>query len=147
MEISQKYQEHISNFSCLAHAVEELKLRIIGADLKHPPISTPISIFMAPSSPTPTQQSILQHVEFKNPDKHMTSVFQTSQGPSLKQPPTTPADYFAQTSQHLKVSSKQAISNEISIPEGLNTKERIGELRLMWPLTYATHHRAKYLLQ
>ena len=58
-------QYHISHFSRLAHATEELKLGIIGADIKHPPMSTPIPIFIAPSAPPPAHPSNIQHVEFQ----------------------------------------------------------------------------------
>ena len=77
----------------------------------------------------------------------MTSVPQTSKGPSLRQPSTTPADSFSQTSQHLKISAKQAINNERSIRKGLNIRDVIGKLGLMWLHTYATHHCEKPLLQ
>ena len=77
----------------------------------------------------------------------MTSFPHNSKGPSLRQPSTTPDDSYAQTSQHLKISAKQVIKNESSISEGLNIKERIGNLVLMWPRIYATHHRAKPLMK
>ena len=80
---------------------------------------------MEPSAALPSHPSNTQHVTFQTPDKHMTSVPQTSKGTSPRQPSTTSADYFAQTPQHLKISSKQAINNKSSIPEGLNIKERI----------------------
>ena len=99
------------------------------------------------SSPLPAHPSNLHHVKFQTPEKHMTSVPQTLKGPSMRQPLTTPANYFAQIPQHLKLSAKKVINNEISILEGLNIKERIGKLGLMWPRTYATHNFAKTLLQ
>ena len=77
----------------------------------------------------------------------MTSVPQNSKGPSMRQPFTTPAESYAQTYQHLKISAKHVINNESSIPEGLNIKERIGKLVLMWLRIYATHHNEKHLLQ
>ena len=77
----------------------------------------------------------------------MTSVPQTSRGGSLRQPSTTPDNSFSQKSQHLKISAKKAINNEFSIPEGMNIKERIGKLGLMWPRTYITRHHEKSLLQ
>ena len=98
---------------------------------------------MAQLSPPTSHPSNLQHVKFQTPDKHMTSVPQTSKGPSLRQPSTTPADSFTQTIQHLKIASKQAINKKIFIPEGLNIKERIGNLGLMWPRTYATKNCSK----
>ena len=110
-------------------------------------MSTSIPIFMELSAPPPAHPSDLQHVKFQTPDKHMTSVPQTSKGPSLKQPSTAPADSFAHTPQHLKISVKQAINNKSSIPEGLNIKDRIFKMELMWPRTYATLHHAKPLLQ
>ena len=126
---------------------EELKIGTICADLKHPPMPTPIPIFMAPSSPPPAQPSNIQHVDFQTPDKDMTPVPQTSKGPSLRQPSTTPADSLAKISQHLKISVKQAIRNKISILEGLNIKERIGKLVFMWLFTCTTHHHKKTLLK
>ena len=45
----------ISHFSCSAYVVDELKLGIIGADFKHPPMSKQIPIFMTPSEPPPAQ--------------------------------------------------------------------------------------------
>ena len=108
---------------------------------------TPIPILMAPSAPPPAHPSNIHHVHFQTPYKHMTSVPQTSKGTSLRQPPTEPADSFAQTSKHLKISAKQAINNKKYIPEGMNIKEMIGNMVLMWPRTYATHHGAKPLLQ
>ena len=107
----------------------------------------PIPIFMAPSAPPPEQPSNIQHVEFQTPDKHMTSAPETSKGPSLRQPYITPSDSYDHTSQHLKISLKHAINNNSSIPEGLNIKEIIGKMGLIWQRTYATHHRVKPLLQ
>ena len=101
---------------------------------------------MGPASLTPANPSNIQPVELQTLDKDMISVPNTEKGLSLKLPSTTHADSFAQTSQHLKISVNQEISNEISIPEGLNIKERIGNLGIMWPRTYDTHHRAKPLL-
>ena len=77
----------------------------------------------------------------------MASVPQTSEGTSLRQPSTTSAESFAQTSQHLNISTNQAINYERYIPEGLNIKEIIGNMELMGPLTYATHYSEKRLLQ
>ena len=110
-------------------------------------MSTSIPIFMVTSFPSPTHPSNLQHLNFQTPEKHSISVPQTSKGPSMRQPSTTPDESFAQTSQHLKISENHAINNESSIPEWLNTKERIGKLGLIWPRTYTTHHCAKTLLQ
>ena len=77
----------------------------------------------------------------------MTSVHHTSKGISTRQLSTTPAESFAQKYQHLKILAKKAINNDSSIPEGLNIKERICKLELMWTRTYTNHHRAKHLLQ
>ena len=120
---------------------------IICADINHPPMSTTIPIFMEPSAPPPSHPSNIKHVTFQTPDKHMTSVPQTSKGPSTRQTSTTPAESFSHTSQHLKIPAKQAINNNSSIPEGVNIKERIGNMGLMWSRTYATHHCEKPLLQ
>ena len=65
----------------------------------------------------------------------------------MRQPSTTPADSYTQTFQHLKISAKQAIKNESSIPERLNIKEIIGNLGLMCLHTYDTYHLEKPLLQ
>ena len=110
-------------------------------------MSKPIPIFMAPSDPPPAHPSNLQHIKYQTPDKRITPLHHDSKGPSLRQPSTKPADSFIHTSQNLKISANQAINNEIYIPEGLNIKERIGKLGLMWPRTYATKNRAKPLLQ
>ena len=77
----------------------------------------------------------------------MTSVPQNSKGPSLRQQHITPSDSYNQTSQHLNISVNQAINKNSSIPEGLNIKERIGNMGLIWPRTYATRHSEKPLLQ
>ena len=70
--------EQISHFSCLANASEELKLGIIGANIKHPSMSTPIPIFMELSAPLPAHPSNLQYVKFQTPNKKITSVHHTS---------------------------------------------------------------------
>ena len=137
----------ISYFSCSDHAAEEIKLGTIFLYINHPPMSIPITIFVEPSAPPPAKPSKLQPVKFQTSDKGMTPVPKTAKGNSLKLPSTIPADSFAQTSQHLKISANQAISNKISIAEGINSKDRIGKLRIMWHITYSTHHCEKYLLQ
>ena len=110
-------------------------------------MSTPIPIFMAPSAPPAANPSNLQPVESQTLEKYMTSVPNMEKGTSLKLPSITPADSFYQTSQHIKISENQAISNKSSLPEGLNIKEIICKLGLMWSCTYANHHRKKPLLQ
>ena len=52
----------ISYLSCSSHAAEELKLGTIYAYIKHPPMSNPIPILMAPSAPPPSNPSNLQPV-------------------------------------------------------------------------------------
>ena len=96
---------------------------------------------------SPVHPSNVQHATFQTPDKHMPSFHQTSKGTSPRQPSTTPSGYFSQNSQHIKISAKQAINNESSILEGMNIKERIGNLGLICLRTYATRHRAKPILQ
>ena len=140
LHVTRNITNIISYLSCSAQTTEELKLGTIGADLNHQPMSTPISIFMGPASLTPANPSKIQPVELQTLEKDMTSVPNTEKGLSLKLPSTTHADSFAQTSQHIKISAKQTMSNESSIPEGMNIKDRIGNLGLMWPRIYATHH-------
>ena len=106
----------ISYLSYSDHAAKELKLGTIGKDLKHLPMPMQIPIFMAPPAPPPANPSNLQPVELQTSDKYMTSFPKTEKGYSLKLPYTTPADFFAQASKHLKISSNHSISNKSSIP-------------------------------
>ena len=98
-------------------------------------------------SPTTCTSIKYSTCEISNPRQTHDIIPQTSKGPSLRQPSTTPADSFTQKPQHLKILVNQAINTESYIPEGLNIKEIIGNLGLMWPLIYTTHHCEKIILQ
>ena len=131
--------------SCPAHDVEELKLVTIPVEIKHPPMSTPFPIFtgnkytrptstfakiMVPLAPPPAKPSSFQHVEFQTSDYNIKAVPKKERGIILKLPYTAPTGTkinmisLAQISQDLKISAKQEINNKISIPDGLNLKER-----------------------
>lgn len=53
----------------------------------------------------------------------------------------------AQTQKEIKEAIKIAIQKEVTIPENLPIKERIGKNGLMRPCTYAVNHPAAPLLQ
>ena len=53
----------------------------------------------------------------------------------------------AQTQKEIQHATKLAIKKEVTIPDNLPIKERIGKKGLMWPHTYAVNHPASPLLQ
>ena len=48
----------------------------------------------------------------------------------------------AQTREEIEKATKNAINTEVTIPNDLPIKERIGKKGLMWPRTYAVNHPA-----
>ena len=53
----------------------------------------------------------------------------------------------AQIQKEIQHTTKVTIEKEVTIPEDLPIKERIGKKGLMWPRTYAVNHPATPLLQ
>ena len=71
----------------------------------------------------------------------------TVQHPSVLEPTAKELHMSAaQTWEERNKASKSAIKDEITIPEVLPIKERIGKIGLMWPRTYALNHPAAPLL-
>ena len=78
--------------------------------------------------------------------------YNTAQITVQEQPVLKPTDKelhmpAAQTKDEIIKSSKQAIKKEVTIPDDLPIKERIGKKGLMWPRTFALKHPAAPLLE
>ena len=87
----------------------------VFTDSAYPRPTSNISQIMAPSAPPNSKPLLLQHVEL---------------------PAKSNINTLAQTSQNLKIWAKQAMDENISIPDGLIIKENIGKLGLMWLSAY-----------